>query len=397
MAERPPVRQPRRSFLRAAGLALTLAVAACVAPRERPAPPPAAPPPPVQTAPVGPLPTDVERHRVALLVPMTGSNAGVGQSIANAANLALLDANDKSLRITTYDTAGAGGAAAAARRALAEGNQLFLGPLLGEDVRVATPVAVAAHVPLIAFSNDSSAAASGVYLLGFTPGGAIDRVVDYAASRGLRRFAGLMPKGVYGRRASNAFLRAVEDAKGNVVAMADYDRTPASLNAAVAKLQAAGGYDALLIADSGRIVLQAVPLARRGGGAQARILGTELWNTDPALSRDPVMAGSWFASVSDGLYNQFAAKYRARFGRGPYRLSSLGYDSVLLTMRIAANWKVGAPFPQAALRDADGFAGVDGAFRFGGNGIAERALEVKQIGPGGLTTISPAPRSFTGN
>ena len=397
MAERTPTRQPGRGFPKAAVLALALGLAACVAPQKHAPPPPPPPPPPVEKPAPSPLPTDLERHRVALLVPVTGGNAGVGQSIANAANLALLDAGDKSLRVTTYDTAGPGGAAAAARRAIAEGNKLILGPLLGEDVRAATPLAVAAHVPVIAFSNDASAAASGVYLLGFSPAGSIDRVVDFAAARGLRRFAGLMPKGVYGRRASNAFLSAVQDAKGNVVAMADYDRTPASLNAAVAKLQAAGGYDALLIADSGRIVLQAVPLARKAGGAQARVLGTELWNTDPALSRDPVMNGSWFASVSDGLYNQFAAKYRARFGKGPYRLASLGYDSVLLTMRIAAHWKVGTPFPQAALGDADGFAGVDGAFRFPSTGIAERALEVKQIGPNGFTTISPAPRGFGGN
>ncbi len=100
--------------------------------------------------------------------------------------------------------------------------------------------------------------------------------------------------------------------------------------------------------------------------------------------------------MSDGLYAQFATKYRARFGKAPYRLSSLGYDLVLLTMRIAANWKMGTPFPQAALSDGTGFAGVDGAFRFGKDGIAERALEVKQIGPGGFTAISPAPRNFDG-
>ncbi len=64
---------------------------------------------------------------------MTGTNAGVGQSLANAADLALLDAGGKSIRITTYDTAGPGGAAAAARKAVAEGNRLFLGPLLGDD------------------------------------------------------------------------------------------------------------------------------------------------------------------------------------------------------------------------------------------------------------------------
>jgi outer membrane PBP1 activator LpoA protein len=44
------------------------------------------------------------RHRVALLVPLTGPNAAVGQAIANATTMALLDTNAQSLRITTYDT-----------------------------------------------------------------------------------------------------------------------------------------------------------------------------------------------------------------------------------------------------------------------------------------------------
>ena len=38
-----------------------------------------------------PLPTDAARHRIALLVPLTGTNAGVGESIANAATMAVLD------------------------------------------------------------------------------------------------------------------------------------------------------------------------------------------------------------------------------------------------------------------------------------------------------------------
>ena len=50
------------------------------------------------TGPTGPdvtqgLPTDTLRHRVALLVPMSGPNAAVGQSIANATTLALISRN----------------------------------------------------------------------------------------------------------------------------------------------------------------------------------------------------------------------------------------------------------------------------------------------------------------
>lgn len=386
MTEARPSAQPvgRRRFLTTLAM-LALGACSTVVPRG-PAPPP---PPPRVTAPAGHgLPEDRERHRVALLVPLSGSNAGVGQSLANAANLALLDTGGKGLRITTYDTA-AGGAAAAAGKAIAEGNGLILGPLLGEEVRAVAPIAGRAHVPVLAFSNDVAAAGKGAFLLGFAPSQSIDRVVSYAASRGLKRIAGLVPAGLYGRRSADALLAAGREAGVAIAALQTYERTPASISAAYAKL--GSDYDAVLVADSGRIALQVAPAIKRGG---ARLLGTELWNTEPSLAGSSAMQGAWFASVSDALYGQFAAKYRARYGKSPYRLATLGYDAVLLAARIAPDWKMDQPFPERRLTDRGGFTGVDGAFRFGGDGMAERALEVHQINSGGFVTVSPAPQGF---
>jgi ABC-type branched-subunit amino acid transport system substrate-binding protein len=345
---------------------------------------------PKPTAPNG-LPEDVERHRVALLVPLSGPNAAVGRSIADAAAMALADTGGKALRITNYDTAL--GADAAARKALADGNKLFLGPLLGEDVRAVTPPAEAAGVPVIAFSNDASVAGDDVWLLGFSPAQSIDRIVRFARSKGLTRFAGLIPPGVYGRNASSMLIRTAEAAGGSVVAMQSYQRSPTSLAAAVRAISKEK-FDAVLIADSGRIAMASAPLIRKAEGAGVRILGTELWNTEPSLNNSPAMAGAWFASVDDALFGQFATRYRARYGRMPYRLASLGYDAVLLTVRIAKDWKLGDRFPADALSDPGGFAGVDGAFRFARGHIAERALAVHQLGPGGGTIVSPAPTGF---
>lgn len=374
--------------------ATALLVAACqsIVPR---GPGPAQPSGPTQTGPevTEGLPADTLRHRVALLVPMSGPNAGVGQSIANATTLALLDSRADKVRITTYDTGQ--GAAAAANKALADGNKLILGPLLAEDARIVGPIAARANVPVISFSNDVSVAGNGVYIMGYNPNQSIERVVEFARGKGLSKFAALVPKGVYGERSGTSLLRAVEGAGGTVVSMQTFDRTPASITAAVRKLQASSSYDALLIADSGRVAMQVAPIVRKNGGATARLLGTELWNTDSGLASSPVLRGAWFASVSDGLYSQLAAKYRARYGNAPFRLSALGYDAVLLTVRIARDWRPGAAFPAARLRDSGGFAGIDGAFRFGRDGIAERALEVSEIGAGTFSVVAPAPRSFT--
>lgn len=384
--------QPRpfwRRNLAVAGLSLLLGACQVV---PKGAGPVDVPPPvvPVETV-VGPgLPVDTDRHRVALLIPQTGPNADVGNAIANATTLALLDTRNEQVRITTYDTAL--GAAAAARQAVADGNKLILGPLLTEDVTIVAPIARAAAVPVLSFSNDSGVAGNGVFIMGFVPGQSVERVVGHARAQGLRRFGALVPKSVYGDRAVAAFREAVTGSDGVLVAVEGYDRSAAALTGAARRLAAAGPMDAVLIADSGGTAVRAVPLVNADGTRQ--MLGTELWNTDAALAVNPVMRGVWFASVSDGLYGQLATKYRTRFGKTPFRLASLGYDSVLLTVRVARDWKPGTNFPAMRLLAPDGFGGIDGIFRFNQRGVAVRALEVSEVGAGGFRVIAPAPAKW---
>ena len=384
-------RQPRKVARAISLLALAFVTGCSVVPkRTAPMPPPPvkeAPPPEVTQG----LPTDQQRHRVALLAPLTGPNGAVGSSIANAANMAVLDTGGQHIRVTVYDTGG--GAAVAAQKAIAEGNRVILGPLLAEEVRAVRPVAVAAHVPLIAFSNDNSVAGDHVYLMGYAPEQAISRVVDYAKGRGVTSVAGLVPAGDYGQRASSALIRAAGDAGVRVPSIQIFDRSPKSVAGAVGRL-GNNPFGGLLIADTSHLSAGAVTLARKGGAANARILGTELWNTDPAIYTLASLRGAWFASVSDGLYRQLAAKYRVRFGTAPSRLASLGYDSVLLVTKIAADWRVGSAFPEDRLSDRGGFAGIDGAFRFGRGPIAERMLEVQQVDAGGVTVVDAAPSGF---
>lgn len=374
-------------------ICMALALAGCQAILPRSGPPET--PPPEQTEITTGIPDDGLR-RIALLVPTSGNNAGVGQSIANAANMAILDAGGEGVRITTYDTAGAGGANRAANSALTDGSRLILGPLLADNVRSTAPVARSAGVPVIAFSNDTSVAGNGTYLMGFTPDQSIARVTGYAAGQGARRFAALVPEGLYGQRASAAFARAVRDAGGTLVGTRTYARSRRSLQLAVTQLNGEGEFDAILIADSGTTAREAAQMIRDRGATDAQILGTELWNNQPNLARDPAMHGALFASVSDRMFNTLSNRYRSRFGSDPYRLSSLGYDAALLVVRIAREWPTDRPFPVNELRDEGGFSGVDGAFRFGSNGVAQRALEVQQIRPNGFTVVSPAPTGFGG-
>jgi ABC-type branched-subunit amino acid transport system substrate-binding protein len=377
-----------KRLLGAAGL--SIALAACqVVPH---GPPVVAPPPPVQTQPPSSLPQDLNRHRVALLVPLTGPNAAVGRSLENAATMALLDTNASNLRITTYDTGTGAGSAAA--RAIADGNKLILGPLLGDDVSAVAARARPANVPLISFSTDRTVTGRGVFLLGVEPEQSIGRTVEYAAAHGSRRFAAIVPEGEYGDRAANALSNRVAATGGVLVDIEKYPRGASTIVSAANRLKAKGGYDTVLIADGSRLSAIGAAQLKKAGSALPKLLGTELWSGEEDVARAAALRGAWFAAVSDGRWGRFASSYKSRYGAQPYRVATLGYDAVLLTLRVARDWKPGRSFPMSELSDPTGFLGVDGAFRFTADGIAQRAMEVRQVGAGTVTVVSPAPTDF---
>ncbi|WP_247712954.1 penicillin-binding protein activator [Qipengyuania intermedia] len=373
----------RRGAIAAFG-AMALSGCAIIPKTAEPAPPAPTPEPSATS-----LPQDGERHRVALLVPMSGDNGAVGQSIANATTMALLDTNADNIRITTYDTAR--GAQAAANDALADGSRLILGPLLGSNVAAVRSTAAAENVPIISFSNDTTVAGPGVFIMGHIPEQSISRSVEYARQQGANTFAVLAPESDYGSRAEAALRSALTSYGGRLVATERYSRTNTSVVSAAGRLKAMGGFDTVLIADGG------TPSIR---GAQAivspslRILGTERWAGESALLRLEALEGALFSAVTDGRYGGFVTSYEARFGSQPYRVATLGYDAVLLTLRAARDWEVGREFPTDILFQSGGFDGMDGPFRFQRNGIVERALEVRSVSDGGIITVSRAPSGF---
>ncbi|RYY42030.1 MAG: penicillin-binding protein activator, partial [Sphingomonadales bacterium] len=97
MADRAANPQRKLSkVMRFAALGVAALLAACsTGPRIIPEverPPVVEAPRPVAPRPItNALPQDTARHRVALLVPLTGPNAGVGTSLSNATQLAILD------------------------------------------------------------------------------------------------------------------------------------------------------------------------------------------------------------------------------------------------------------------------------------------------------------------
>ena len=373
MTSSSAIRQARRPVL--IGLALAILAACQSGPAPRPDLPIVAPP--------------GTKNKVALIVPLKGIDGPIGTSISRAAALALVDTNSQQIALTVFDSA-AGGAAVAAGQALAAGNELIIGPLTADEVRAVAPIARQAGVPVIAFSNDREVAGNGVFIMGTVPTESIDRVIDYAKGRGATRFGGLVPKNLYGERISHGLLSAAQRAKVTVGGIQSYGQTAASVRSAAAALGSKGRFDAVLVGDTTATAAIAAAALRPA----TRILGTELWGNERSIGKSAALRGAWYAALPNDRFDQLVTRYRAKYGKTPYRLASLGYDAMLLTVRTSRYWAPGRPFPARRLIERDGFSGVDGIFRFGRDGIAERALEVRQVTASGSTLLSPAPATF---
>lgn len=349
------------------------------------------------TAPVAPAtPTSPGAPiRIGVLLPLSGNSAGLGQAMLQAAQMALFEVGGDDVALVVRDTEAApGGAPAAARSAMDDGARIILGPVFGAAAKAVGPVAQPMGVPVISFSNDRDVAGGGVFVMGMLPQDQVDRVVGYASSQGVHRFAALAPSTAYGNRVVSALQNSVAHFNGQIVDTQFYDpssRDPSEAVKALAKSVGAQG-DGVMLAEGGdrlRIVAPLLPYFDIDP-SKVHLLGTMQWD-DPALAAEPALVGGWYAAPPTESWSAFAQRYMAAYGSSPPRLASLAYDATTLALALA---KRGPDFSVQALTEPAGFAGVDGIFRFTPDGVVQRGLAVYEIRKGGPAQIDPAPSSF---
>jgi branched-chain amino acid transport system substrate-binding protein len=372
--------------------------------------------------------------RAALLLPLSGPYQVFGQTLSNAAQLALFEVADQRFNLIPLDTKGtAEGAAAAARAALAQGADIILGPVFSPEVKAAAPLAREQAIPMLAFTTDRTAVGNGVYALGFLPGPQVARVVAYARQQGRNRFAVLARSDEYGRAVAEAAKGAVEAQGGRLVKVDYYDvnardftqvvkrfaqfdarsralaREKAALaargdevsKAALKKPDGgdAGGdapFDAVLIPDDGVRLRNISSLMTYyvADSEAVKLLGTLLWD-DPKLGSEPALVGGWYPAPPQGQHAEFEQRFAKAFGAIPPRvggLAGIAYDATALAAALARSGH--GDYGTAALQNPNGFAGVDGIFRLTADGTADRGLAVREVAADGSKEVSPAPTSF---
>ena len=368
-------------------------------------PPAELPPPVAQEEPPAKPPdhlVDVGgKVNVALLLPLSapGRIGMIGRDMLDAAQLALDELADDGVALTPKDTKGTpDGAATAARRAVAEGATLIVGPLTAPEIEAVRPVAQQAGINVLAFSNVSQMAGNGVFLLGVLPQDEVQRIARYAYSTGIDHFAVLAPANAYGQLAADAMKTAVADIGATLDATGFYDPSSTDLRQVEKHLGATPGFGALLLPDPDAARLKSVASLLPAFGidpTKIRLLGTggsgDGWEANN-LGTEATLNGGWFAAPPAEARAGFEQRFLTAYGRKPQRLATLAYDAVGVAAVLERT--PGAGFSAAALTNPSGFAGADGIFRLLPDGTAQRGLAVLQIERSGVGVVSPAPETF---
>lgn len=338
--------------------------------------------------------------QVALLLPLTGDPAlaAVGISLANGSRLAM-DFIEQSqtigdnITIHLIDTgADTAGAARAAARAVELGARLVLGPLRAEQVQAAGAVARSAGIPVIAFSNNPTVAAPGVYLLGVLPQAELRRSLGFSKAAGHKQFAGIFPQTDYGRLQQAAFQGVAGELGLAPRSVQGFSSEPEARSAAarLAPLILAGEVDALVLPDRSTAPLIATMLQQLGvRRGSLQIIGSADWSGDRAIQQTPLLYGAIFPAVDEAGYRAIQPQYEAKFAGRPHPLTTISYTATILA-NVSALSKSEPPYQRSQITLPGGFNGRDGVFRFRTDGTSDYALTIRSVTESGASQLEGA-------
>ncbi len=344
-------------------------------------------------------------RRIAVLVPLTGQNAGLGHDLLQAVKLALGTEGPQPDVLDTGSTPA--GATVAARTAIANGDVVIVGPLTSAETTAAAAVAVG--TPMLAFTSDRTQGRPGVWALGITPQEQVERLVQALSRAGKHQIAAVLPSNAFGEALADGLTTAAAQIGVPPPAIRRYPtgRT-AALDAAlrdVADHEHRGGalasptdpvaapqdtppppFDALLLAEAGPALQAASASLQRYDirPPEVQIAGPGTWARDAANLGG--LAGAWYAAPDPATRGAFEQIYSATYGAAPPGVASIAYDAAQLARVAAAN--------PASLTQPGGFRGADGPIALRPDGQVTRGLAVFAVGPDGPLVVDPVPASI---
>lgn len=164
-------------------------------------------------------------RQIALLLPLSGDNASAGEAVRNGFLGAYFAENaefNDEQRVQVYDVAGPGGAPAAYTRAVEDGAEFVVGPLVKSSVSALAAELLPVPVLTLNYLPDESSAPPGLWQFGLAPEDEAISAARRAIADGYSRAVALVPNNDWGRRVLSSFATAFENEGGLLLAYRSY-------------------------------------------------------------------------------------------------------------------------------------------------------------------------------
>lgn len=350
--------------------------------------------------------------QIALLLPMQSQNRNTNRlanNLKDAARLAAHDLKHLNLILTVYPTSGEPKRAAyAAKAAVADGNQIIVGPLFTEETYAVKVALKNETVKIISLSNDASMAGEGTFIMGTTFQSVANRLVAFAQTKGLQKIAIIGPVGSIGFNGIESAKSAIVSNDGVLSMVSTYPLNVSGIGEISPKIYLdliTSEAEAIIFTDSptrglGFITEEISNIFKKNKKKQPQFMGLTRWDSVPSILDEPSLNGGWFVVPDQRFKKQYADRYFKQFGITSNEISSLSYDAIamiggmvkLMDPRLRAN-----VFTQKNFTSKNGFLGVNGVFRFDQSGESEHALSIAEVTSGDFKVVDTAKQQFMKN
>ena len=374
-------------------------------------------------------------HTMAVLLPLSGPNASVGQTIRTSVEMAILQNAPRGLNTSFYDTNENLGDTIT--QALATNPEIIIGPVFANGAKQLRDTKPAA-LPVLAFTSDATALGDGVMTMNLMPTNSVETIVREMQNDGKKNFIIIAPDTASGHLMAGTAKSAADIyeldlsgiffyTEGNPDSIKNTSATASMHNARVAahtrarqvlsdilinetltaveksslntqleklsKVETIGRvpYDAILFLGNGDDTKSLASYLRYYdiGNRDAKFYGTTMWDGSD-IAYDLTMSGAKFATMPESSPD-FTQLYEQTSGTLPNRLATFGYDATNMAIGMIYSPKSNAAY----LLDPSGYMGTDGLIRMQPTGASERALRIVELnGTGTLTEIRPAASNF---
>jgi len=329
---------------------------------------------------------------IAILMPITGQNAKMGQRLASMVELGLEDALEGNIKVITYDIAEESRIPVIVNKMKARGTMLVLGPIFSANAQTIIPQIEPYGITMITLSNNPSLASQNVYVFGHAPMKQTQRMVSYMLTQGYKDYIMLLPASKYSREVATVVGNMVQEKEAKLVQSEFYTDKQESIEVAVQnianivhninELDDAAMKPVLYISDDTSLLRDVVDAIKRHNlDIQTVIVGDDKLDVEYDQPLTFLFTGSMQAQNDNAL-----SKAKTIIGvRHLNYLDLIAYDLGKITAQTLGQGLTHDQF-LARLSSGHMHIGASGAIKFDG-GIADRIYDIIKCDGGSYTLV----------